>query len=48
VQVQRTMVPALNQLPGFKLRAMPPVGVSDVAAQQTAVTDLLTWINSLK
>jgi hypothetical protein len=46
VQVQRTMVPALNQMSGFKLRAMPPVGVSDVAAPQTAVTDLLTWIGS--
>jgi hypothetical protein len=48
VQVQRTMVPALNKMPGFKLRAMPPVGVADVAAQQAALTDLLTWINSLK
>ena len=46
VQARRTpLPPAVN---GVRLRPMPPVGVSDVAADQRALMDIAAWIRSLR
>lgn len=45
VQMQRTMLPpAVN---GKRLRAMPPVGLADVAVEQSALKDVFDWISAL-
>jgi hypothetical protein len=46
VQMQRTMLPPPNGT-ADRLRAMPPVGLADVAVEQTALKDVFDWITSL-
>jgi len=46
VQMQRTMLPPANGAAN-RLRAMPPVGVADVAVEQTALKDVFDWITAL-
>jgi len=31
-----------------RLRAMPPIGVADVAAEQSSLTDVFDWITALQ
>lgn len=45
VQMQRTMLPP--EMDGRRLRAMPPIGLNDVAAEQNALKDVLDWITGL-
>ena len=45
VQMRRTMLPA--PVNGVRLRPMPPVGVSDQAAEQRILADVAAWIMSL-
>jgi hypothetical protein len=45
VQLQRTMLPPA--IDGKRLRAMPPVGLADVAVEQTALKDVFDWIAGL-
>jgi hypothetical protein len=45
VQARRTPLPPA--VGGVRLRPMPPVGVSDLAPDQTALTDIAAWITSL-
>jgi hypothetical protein len=45
VQARRTPLPPA--VGGVRLRPMPPVGVSDLAADQAALTDIAAWIMSL-
>ena len=49
LQVQRTMLPPPIMSTGedIRLRPMPPVGVADVAVDQTALADIRAWIMSL-
>ena len=46
VQMQRTMLPPANGA-SVRLRAMPPVGLSDKAVEQTALKDVYDWISAL-
>jgi len=46
VQMQRTMLPPANGASN-RLRAMPPVGLADVAVEQTALKDVFDWITAL-
>lgn len=46
VQMQRTMLPPPVGASG-RLRAMPPVGLADVAVEQTALKDVFDWITAL-
>ncbi len=46
VQMQRTMLPPPNGT-ADRLRAMPPVGLADVAVEQTVLKDVSDWITSL-
>lgn len=46
VQMQRTMLPPANGA-SDRLRAMPPVGLADVAVEQTALKDVYDWISAL-
>lgn len=45
VQMQRTMLPP--EVNGRRLRAMPPIGLNDVAAEQSVLEDVRQWITSL-
>jgi mono/diheme cytochrome c family protein len=45
VQMQRTMLPPMDD--NTRLRAMPPLGVADVAADQAALKDVFDWITGL-
>ena len=45
VQMQRTMLPP--EMDGKRLRAMPPIGLSDLAVEQDALKDVLDWITAL-
>lgn len=45
VQMQRTMLPP--PIDGKRLRAMPPVGLADVAVEQSALKDVADWISAL-
>jgi hypothetical protein len=47
VQMQRTMLPAPTGDGMNRLRAMPPLGVADVAADQAALEDVSDWITAL-
>ncbi len=49
VQARRLMLPPPVTVDGqdYRLRAMPPVGVADVAADQAALEDLRLWILAL-
>jgi hypothetical protein len=47
VQVRRFPLPSPAQSGGEGLKAMPPVGLADVAANQDAVKDIRDWILSL-
>jgi hypothetical protein len=47
VQMQRTMLPPPNMNGDNRLRAMPPIGVADVAADQAALKDVFDWITAL-
>jgi hypothetical protein len=47
VQMQRTMLPPPTGDGMNRLRAMPPVGVADVAADQAALKDVFDWITAL-
>jgi hypothetical protein len=47
VQMQRTMLPPATGDGMNRLRAMPPVGVADVAADQAALKDVFDWIMAL-
>lgn len=46
VQMQRTMLPPPSGA-SDRLRAMPPVGLSDKAVEQTALKDVYDWISAL-
>jgi hypothetical protein len=46
VQMQRTMIPPA-QGANNRLRPMPPVGLADVAVEQTALKDVFDWITAL-
>ncbi len=45
VQMQRTMLPP--EMDGRRLRAMPPIGLNELAAEQSALKDVLDWITAL-
>jgi hypothetical protein len=45
VQMQRTMLPP--EVDGKRLRAMPPIGLADVAVEQNALKDVFDWISAL-
>ncbi len=47
VQVRRTPLPSPAQSGGEGLKAMPPVGLADVAVNQDFLKDLRDWIVSL-
>jgi hypothetical protein len=47
VQMQRTMLPTPTGNGMNRLRAMPPIGVADVAADQAALKDVSDWITAL-
>jgi hypothetical protein len=47
VQVQRTMIPTTVKGMMVRMRPMPPVGVSDQAANQEFLADLFAWITAL-
>jgi len=46
VQMQRTMIPP-PQGAANRLRPMPPVGLADVAVEQTSLKDVFDWITAL-
>jgi hypothetical protein len=46
VQMQRTMLPP-PQGAASRLRPMPPVGLADVAVEQTSLKDVFDWITAL-
>jgi hypothetical protein len=46
VQMQRTMIPPPEGA-NNRLRPMPPVGLADVAVEQTSLKDVADWITSL-
>jgi hypothetical protein len=46
VQMQRTMLPPPVMM--TRLRAMPPVGVADLAAEQASLKDVFDWITALR
>jgi hypothetical protein len=46
VQMQRTMLPP-PQGANNRLRAMPPIGLADVAVEQNALKDVFDWITAL-
>jgi hypothetical protein len=46
VQMQRTMLPPAVMM--TRLRAMPPVGVADLAAEQASLKDVFDWITAVR
>jgi len=46
VQMQRTMLPPAEGA-NNRLRAMPPIGLADVAVEQTALKDVFDWITAI-
>jgi hypothetical protein len=48
VQARRTPLPMPTTAGGSRLRPMPPIGVSDLAADPDGVDALRTWITNLK
>ena len=46
VQMQRTMLPPPEGA-NNRLRAMPPIGLADVAVEQTSLKDVFDWITAL-
>lgn len=47
VQMQRTMLPPPEGA-NNRLRPMPPIGLADVAVEQTALKDVFDWITALQ